>query len=88
MARAHTQAQKFTAELSIPEEVKALAEQVSGDVKSFQLLLRGGDVVSARSVVIASGAEYLQLRAIDGGATRRQPVDTPSATNNEKTATH
>lgn len=61
MARAYTQAQKFGAEMAIPEEVKTLAEQFSGDAKHFQLTLAGGDVVSARSVVIASGAEYRRL---------------------------
>jgi thioredoxin reductase (NADPH) len=62
MARALTQAQKFGAEMAIPEEVKTLAEHFSGDAKRFQLMLAGGDVVSARSVVIASGAEYRRLQ--------------------------
>ena len=62
MARARTQAQKFGAEMAIPEEVEALAEQFNGTAKRFQLLLAGGDVVSARSVVIASGAEYRRLQ--------------------------
>ena len=62
MARAHTQAQKFGAEMAIPEEVKTLAEQLSGNSKRFQLMLADGDVVSARSVVIASGAEYRRLQ--------------------------
>jgi len=62
MARANTQAQKFGAELAIPEEVKSLAEQSSGNAKRFQLMLAGGDVVSARSVVIASGAAYRRLQ--------------------------
>lgn len=61
MARAHTQAQKFGAEMAIPEEVKALTEESSGDIRRFSLALAGGDVVSARSVVIASGAEYRRL---------------------------
>jgi thioredoxin reductase (NADPH) len=61
MGRAHTQAQKFGAEMAIPQEVKSLQER--GDVhgKSFQLTLGDGDVISARSVVIASGAEYRRL---------------------------
>jgi thioredoxin reductase (NADPH) len=62
MARAHTQAEKFGAEMAIPEEVKALAEQFNGTAKHFQLMLAGGDVVSSRSVVIASGAEYRRLQ--------------------------
>jgi len=62
MARANTQAQKFGAEMAIPEEVKMLVEQSNGNAKSFQLMLADGDVVSARSVVIASGAEYRRLQ--------------------------
>jgi len=62
MARARTQAQKFGVEMAIPEEVKTLAELSSGNGKRFQLALAGGDVVSARSIVIASGAEYRRLQ--------------------------
>jgi len=62
MARAYTQAQKFGAEMAIPEEVKTLAEQFSGNEKRFELMLADGDVVSARSVVIASGAAYRRLQ--------------------------
>jgi thioredoxin reductase (NADPH) len=61
MGRAHAQAQKFGAEIAIPEEVKTLAEQFNGNAKRFQLTLADGDVVSTRSVVIASGAEYRRL---------------------------
>jgi thioredoxin reductase (NADPH) len=62
MARAYTQAQKFGVEMGIPEEVKTLTEQLSGKAKHFELMLADGDVVSARSVVIASGAEYRRLQ--------------------------
>lgn len=62
MGRAYTQAQKFGAEMAIPQEVKTLAEQFSGNAKRFQLMLADGDVVSARSVVIASGAAYRRLQ--------------------------
>jgi thioredoxin reductase (NADPH) len=62
MARAYTQAQKFGVEMAIPEEVRTLTEQFSGNAKRFELMLAGGDVVSARSVVIASGAEYRRLQ--------------------------
>jgi thioredoxin reductase (NADPH) len=61
MARARTQAQKFGAEMAIPAEVKSLSEQVTANAKRFLLTLSDGDVVSARSVVIASGAEYRRL---------------------------
>jgi len=62
MARAYTQAQKFGVEMAIPEEVKTLTEQLSGKAKRFELMLADGDVVSARSVVIARGAEYRRLQ--------------------------
>lgn len=61
MARAYTQAQKFGAEMAIPEHVKALTEELSGNAKHFSLILGTGDAVRARSVVIASGAEYRRL---------------------------
>jgi thioredoxin reductase (NADPH) len=61
MARANTQAQKFGAEMAIPEEVKTLAAHSSGAVNRFQLMLADGDVVTARSVVVASGAAYRRL---------------------------
>jgi thioredoxin reductase (NADPH) len=62
MARAYTQAQKFGAEMAIPEEVRTLAEQFGGNAKRLLLMLADGDVVSARSVVIASGAAYRRLQ--------------------------
>jgi thioredoxin reductase (NADPH) len=61
MGRAYTQAQKFGAEMAIPEQVKALSEELHGNAKRFLLMLAAGDVVTARSVVIASGAEYRRL---------------------------
>ncbi len=61
MARAYTQAQKFGAEVAIPEEVKILGEELHGDGKRLALTLAAGNVVRARSVVIASGAEYRRL---------------------------
>lgn len=62
MARAHTQAQKFGTEMAIPEEVRALSEQGAGADPRFQLTLREGGRVRARSIVIASGAEYRRLQ--------------------------
>lgn len=53
MARAYNQAQKFGTEMAIPEEVVSL--ECDG---AFQLRLQSGDKVRARTVVIASGAEY------------------------------
>ncbi|MGN6147270.1 MAG: FAD-dependent oxidoreductase [Rhizomicrobium sp.] len=59
MARAYNQAQKFGAEMAIPEEVLHLEEESSGS--SYRLHLQGGQMVRARAVVIASGAEYRRL---------------------------
>jgi thioredoxin reductase (NADPH) len=61
MARAYNQAQKFGAEMAIPAEVTEL--QVPGDPGEgrFILKLSSDERVSARSVVIASGARYRRL---------------------------
>lgn len=61
MARAYTQAQKFGAEMAIPEQVAALNEELHEGGKRFLLKLATGDALRARSVVIASGAEYRRL---------------------------
>jgi thioredoxin reductase (NADPH) len=61
MARAYTQAQKFGAEMAIPEQVAALNEELHEDGKRFLLKLATGEAINARSVVIASGAEYRRL---------------------------
>jgi thioredoxin reductase (NADPH) len=60
MARAYTQAQKFGVEMAIPDEVVSLAR---GDVDedSFVLTLSNDERISARSVVVASGARYRRL---------------------------
>jgi thioredoxin reductase (NADPH) len=57
MARAYNQAQKFGAEIAIPEESKILAQGGS----PFQLNLANGETVRARSVVLAGGARYRRL---------------------------
>ena len=61
MARAHTQAQKFGVEMAIPDE--AIGLEVLGDPNGHRFLLKLSDSerVSARSVVIASGARYRRL---------------------------
>jgi thioredoxin reductase (NADPH) len=60
MARAYNQAQKFGVEMAIPDEVSGL--QCRGDADGrFVLKLSNGERVTARSVVIASGARYRQL---------------------------
>jgi len=55
-ARAYNQAQKFGAEMMIPVEVKSL--DCSRDDGAFGLTLDNGEVLRARSVVVASGARY------------------------------
>lgn len=66
MARAHTQAQKFGAEVLIPAQVMSLRQLPSKALPSraegcFELKLTDGTLVNARSIVIASGAEYRRL---------------------------
>jgi thioredoxin reductase (NADPH) len=58
MARAYNQAQKFGVEMAIPDEVIGLDVPSDSDNGSFTLKLSGGERVTARSVVIASGARY------------------------------
>jgi thioredoxin reductase (NADPH) len=55
-ARAFNQAQKFGAEMMIPVEVTGL--DCSRKDGAFGLRLEGGDVLPAKSVVVASGARY------------------------------
>jgi len=58
MARAYNQAQKFGAEMAIPDEATSLA---GGDGGPFTLSLQIGERVQARSVVLAGGARYRRL---------------------------
>jgi thioredoxin reductase (NADPH) len=57
MARAYNQAQKFGAEMAIPDEATSITagENASG---LFSLKLQTGEEVRARSVVVATGARY------------------------------
>jgi thioredoxin reductase (NADPH) len=57
MARAYNQAQKFGAEITIPDEAQVLGQ---GDTP-FQLKLGTGETVRARSLVLAGGARYRRL---------------------------
>jgi thioredoxin reductase (NADPH) len=52
-ARAYTQAEKFGAELLIEQ-----AKQLECDRRPYRVLLESGSEVSARTIVIASGARY------------------------------
>jgi len=65
MARAHTQAQKFGVEMAIPDEAVGLGLPDKSAKGSFVLRLFNGERVSARSVVIASGARYRRLSCTD-----------------------
>src|SRR5262245_45294004 len=60
MARAYNQAQKFGAEVAIPDEVVRL-ERDPAALARFQLRLANQERVSARAVLIACGAEYRRL---------------------------
>ncbi len=60
MARAFNQAEKFGAEMAIPDEVVRL--QCAGcDGARFQLHLANGDRARCATVVIATGAQYCRL---------------------------
>jgi thioredoxin reductase (NADPH) len=60
MARAYNQAQKFGAEMAIPDEATSLAPQ-GGTPGPFILTLQTGERVRARSLVLATGARYRRL---------------------------
>ena len=60
MARAYNQAQKFGAEIAIPDEAAA-AWTRRGGWRASGLSLGNGESVRARSVVLASGARYRRL---------------------------
>jgi thioredoxin reductase (NADPH) len=61
MARAYNQAQKFGVEIAIPTEAIGLEPALDASNRHFVLRLRDGDRVSARAVVIATGARYRPL---------------------------
>jgi len=60
MARAYNQAQKFGAEIAIPDEAQLLESNGNDEIR-LQLRLGNGETVQARSVVLASGARYRRL---------------------------
>src|SRR5262249_25493705 len=66
MARAYNQAQKFGAEMAIPDEATTLA--ADGPVGPFTLNLQIGEQIRARSVVLATGARYRRLDVENLGA--------------------
>ena len=65
MARAYNQAEKFGAEMAIPDEVVRLRCRPPGDDARFELGLANDERVSARAVVLASGARYRRLACPD-----------------------
>jgi thioredoxin reductase (NADPH) len=58
MGRAYNQAQKFGAEMAIPDEVVRLQCDCGAGGPRFRLTLANQERVSTRTVVIASGARY------------------------------
>jgi thioredoxin reductase (NADPH) len=58
-ARAYNQAQKFGVEMAIPDEAVRLIGD--GKAEPFEVGLADGERVRARSVVIATGAQYRRL---------------------------
>jgi len=65
MARAYSQAQKFGAEIAIPEEARRLDRLESDGQGGFLLRLVENETARARAVVIACGAEYRRLDVPD-----------------------
>jgi len=61
MARAYNQAQKFGAELVIPDEAKRLANSAGEDGRYYSLDVGDDETLQARAVVVASGARYRRL---------------------------
>ncbi|HET9816661.1 MAG TPA: FAD-dependent oxidoreductase [Xanthobacteraceae bacterium] len=61
MARAYNQAQKFGVEMAVPDEVAALEAEDDIAPRRVVLRLSNNERVSARSLVIASGARYRRL---------------------------
>lgn len=62
MARAYNQAQKFGAEIVVPEEAIRLEDTVARGDGHAVLSLASHQTVAARTVVIACGAEYRRLQ--------------------------
>lgn len=58
MARAYNQAQKFGADLAIPDEALDVDETGDGADRHFELIIGSNERARARTVVIASGARY------------------------------
>ncbi len=64
MARAYNQAQKFGAEIAIPDEAARLGPDRDGEAR-FHLHLGDGETARARTIVLACGARYRRLGVPD-----------------------
>jgi thioredoxin reductase (NADPH) len=65
MARAYTQAQKFGAEMAMPDEAVSLKGEGAAGGGPYVLTLLNQERVRARSLVIATGARYRRLEVAD-----------------------
>ncbi len=65
MARAFNQAQKFGAEMAIPNEVVDLTDDSTKPEAGFFLRLADGESANARAVIVACGARYRSLAAVN-----------------------
>jgi thioredoxin reductase (NADPH) len=65
MARAYTQAQKFGAEMAMPDEAVGLEADGPSGSGPYVVTLLNQERVRARSVVIATGARYRRLEVAD-----------------------
>jgi thioredoxin reductase (NADPH) len=63
MGRANAQAQKFGADMAIPDAVTHLEVAEDHEGARFKLSLESGEAVRSRSLVVASGASYRRLEA-------------------------
>jgi thioredoxin reductase (NADPH) len=61
MARAFNQAEKFGAEMAIPDEVVRLRCLQAGEPARFELGLANAERVGARAIVIATGVRYRRI---------------------------
>jgi thioredoxin reductase (NADPH) len=68
MGRAYTQAQKFGVEMAIPDEATRFQNAESDDNGHLVLETNAGETVTARSVVIATGARYRRIAIENLGA--------------------
>ena len=61
MARAYNQAQKFGAELVIPDEAKRLGNSAGENGSRYTLHVGDDETLQARTIIVASGARYRRL---------------------------